>query len=233
MVYNPTAMKAASAIAFDLDGTLVDSREDLVAAMSWLLSRLGHPPKPEDELISYVGRGVRQFVARSMPQEASRDAAAVDGAVELFKDYYGGRLAESTRPYQGVPEALDALSGAGVPMWVLTNKPGYMARDLLGALEMADLFRGILGAGDFPGHKPDPAGLLEICRRLDKPPAEVWYVGDMAIDVETARRAGSPCALVTWGYCGDTPLREASPDRALRSPEELLELVPARGGRTR
>lgn len=218
-------MKRESAVVFDLDGTLVDSRKDLVDAMSWLLSELGHPPRPFGEVVSYVGKGVESLVRRSLPEEVARDEEALLRAVTLFRRRYGAHLADATRPYRGVEEAIERMAARGAPLFVLTNKPGGMARRLMEALGLTSLFRGVLGAGDVPAHKPDPAGLIAICKEAGVAPARAWYVGDMGLDVKTARAAGCKAALVTWGYEGEAPVETARPDRIIRRPEDLIHLL--------
>ena len=192
--------------------------------MSWLLGSLGYPIPKDEVIISHVGHGVRQFVKSCLPKSTGEDEARLESALELFKTRYGANLAEETVPYPGIREVLEALSKRGEAAWVLTNKPGYMARDICSALGLGDFLGGVLGAGDVPANKPDPSGLLEVCSRLDVFPSSVWYVGDMAVDVETSRRAGCKSALVTWGYGGEGLLREGSADRVLRRPEDLLSL---------
>ncbi len=218
-------MSSEKAIIFDLDGTLVDSRQDLLEAIFWLLRELRHPTPSADEVISNVGLGVRHLVQSSLPEDVSEDEGALREAVDLFREHYAAHLADRTRPYPGIEQALETMASAETPAWVLTNKPGYMARALVEALELDRLLGGVLGAGDVPGHKPDPVGLLEICGRLELHPSRAWYVGDMEIDVRTARAAGCKAGLVTWGYEGEASVKIAKPDRVIRSPDELPSLT--------
>ena len=209
-------------LVFDLDGTLVDSRTDLVASVRAMLAAQGHPDRPAGEIAGFIGRGARYLVAQSLP-EAARDEASVDAALAWFRTHYAAHLADTTTAYPGIPEALAALA-EGARLSVLTNKPGDMARALLDDLGLAAHFHEILGAGDVPAHKPDPGGLRRALEGCDDP-AAAWYVGDLPLDVETARGAGCRVASVLWGFSAAADLQAASPDRVIAAPPGLVDLV--------
>lgn len=209
-------------MVFDLDGTLVDSRADLVTSVGHMLEALGHPGRSREEISGFIGRGVAHLIRQSLP-EGAREPARVDEAIGVFRAHYAAHLADHTRAFEGIPEALETLSARG-PLAVLTNKPGDLARSLLTQIGLAPRFTVILGDGDVPARKPDPAGLRHACDRLGRSAADTWYVGDLPLDVETGRGAGCLVAVVTWGLGDRAALEAAKPDRVLDRPGDLVTL---------
>jgi phosphoglycolate phosphatase len=184
-------------IVFDLDGTLIDSRRDLADATNALVGELGADPLPEETVAAMVGEGAALLVRRALT--AARLDPDTPGALDRFLGHYERRLLVHTRPYEGVREALEALTASG-PLAVLTNKPAAPTNAILEALELAPFFDQILG-GDTPfGRKPDPAGLLHLVRGAGATPASTVLVGDSPIDRETASRAGTRVCLVRYGF---------------------------------
>jgi len=211
------------AFIFDLDGTLVDTRCDLVASVNRTLRVLGHPERSEAEVVRCIGRGARNLIRGCLPASARADAS-VDTVLAAFRADYAAHLVVRTRPYDGVVAALAAL-GAHGPLAVLTNKPGPLARSLLDQLGLASSFAAIFGPDDLGAYKPDPGGLLQTLERLGCAPAAAWYIGDLPLDVETARAAGCRAASVAWGLGDEASLRAARPDRLLLSPADLPSLL--------
>jgi phosphoglycolate phosphatase len=183
---------------FDLDGTLVDSSEDLADAVNAALATLapGTPPLPIPLVRSLIGSGARSLVARSLA--AAGLERAVDEALPVFIDHYRGRLLVKTRPYPGVAETLDRLADRALA--VLTNKPGDMSRAILAGLGLLPRFFRVYGGGDLPTRKPDPAGLGRLLDEAGVPAEEAVIVGDSAIDVRTGRAAGVASVGVTYGF---------------------------------
>lgn len=206
---------------FDLDGTLLDSAPDLHAALDRLMARLGLPGFARAEVVAMVGDGTRALVERALAARGrSFDAAALDA----FLADYTAHAAVATRPFAGVPEALDALAAAGWRLAVCTNKPEAATRALLGALGLLGRFAAI-GAGDsFPARKPDPAHPLATLRLAGGDPAAAVMIGDHRNDVAAAAAAGLPCVFVAWGY-GPPAMAEGAAALA-RAPEELPALLP-------
>jgi phosphoglycolate phosphatase len=184
-------------VVFDLDGTLVDSVGDIGAAANRMLVRLAPsaPPLPLPTVRSFVGDGARELVARVLAR-AGVDAP-VDEALGVFLEAYRAGLLETTRPYPGVVEGLDALADRSLA--VLTNKPGDMSRAILEGLGLAGRFFRVYGGGDVPGRKPDPTGLRLLLEEVGAAPAEALMVGDSRVDVRTGRNAGTRVAGVTYG----------------------------------
>lgn len=216
----------ARLLVLDLDGTLVDSSRDIAAALDAALQRLvpGTAPIPLERVLDFVGEGARLLIERSLAHASL--ALPVDEVLAVYLDCYRERLLDTTRLYPGMAEALAALGPAGPALAVLTNKPGDLSRTILEGLGVADRFARILGAGDVPARKPDPAGLLALLEELGIPAAEAWMVGDSATDVHTGRAAGVRVAGVAWGF-HPAGLRAAGPDRILDDPLGLVRLAAA------
>ena len=216
----------ARLLVLDLDGTLVDSSRDIAAALDAALQRLvpGTAPIPLERVLDFVGEGARLLIERSLAHASL--ALPVDELLAVYLDCYRERLLDTTRLYPGMAEALAALGPAGPALAVLTNKPGDLSRTILEGLGVADRFARILGAGDVPARKPDPAGLLALLEELGIPAAEAWMVGDSATDVHTGRAAGVRVAGVAWGF-HPAGLRAAGPDRILDDPLGLIRLAVA------
>ena len=185
-------------LVFDLDGTLVDSSRDLADAVGALVVEYGGRPPGIDRVTEMVGDGAAVLVRRAL------HAAGLDpdmpGALERFLTHYDARLTNSTRPYPGIPETLDQLAAHGHGMAVLTNKPQRQTMEILERLGLRSRFADVVGGDTAAGRKPDPAGLHQIMARARSGPTETVLVGDSAVDLETARRAGTGICLVRYGF---------------------------------
>jgi phosphoglycolate phosphatase len=184
-------------LLLDLDGTLVDSVPDLAAALNRLLGTRGLAPLSRAEIAPMVGDGVAKLVERAF---AARGQAPDEGALAEYSADYGAHAAVETRPYPGVAEALNSLTGEGWLLAVCTNKPEAAARSLLSALGLAQCFAAIGGGDSFPVRKPDPAHLLATLTAAGGDPAHAVMAGDHANDVAAARGAALPCIFAAWGY---------------------------------
>lgn len=183
-------------IAFDLDGTLLDSRRDLADAANETLAVSGYPPLAVEAITRMVGEGAGVLLERAF---AAYGAAVPDGTLATFLRFYDDRLTIHTRPYDGVADSLQALAARAM-LAVLTNKP---LKPTLGLLEHFGLARHFVrvvgGDGPWP-RKPDPAGLLALLESTGVAPEDALFVGDSWVDLETARRAGVACCLVRYGF---------------------------------
>jgi phosphoglycolate phosphatase len=186
---------------FDLDGTLVDSVDDLHASVNHALSTVGLPLRSRDEVRAFVGEGARVLLARAVAPHGE----LLDPALAAWREHYAVHCLDRTRPYPGI-EAL--LAGARRALAVHTNKPGPMARTILAGLGLLDRFAAVVGGDDAP-RKPDPAGLLRIMATVGATPADTVFVGDSRHDVETARAAGVGMVAVTWGLASRAELETA------------------------
>jgi phosphoglycolate phosphatase len=177
---------------FDLDGTLVDSREDLYLAVAHALSELGLPPRTREEVVSFVGDGAVTLVSRSIaPREH-----LLETAVALWREHYARHLLDHTRLYPGIAAV---LGSARIPIAVHTNKPGAMARKILDGLGVLSRFVDVVG-GDEAARKPDPSGLLGIAVRQGVTAEETVLIGDSLVDHATAVSAGIRFVPVSWGF---------------------------------
>ena len=179
-------------IGFDLDGTLVDSAPDLAAAVNHVLATIGRGPLTVDQVRSMTGGGARLMLERAIAA-AGGDPAGLDTLYPLLLDRYAAHIADLTRPFPGVREALDALRQRGVRLAVVTNKLEYLSVKLLKELSLLDRFDCVIGGDTLGVGKPDPAPIREMIRRCGG--ARAAFVGDTAYDVRAAQAAGIPCAL--------------------------------------
>lgn len=183
---------------FDLDGTLIDSRQDLADAANAMLALHAAPPLPVADVVAMVGEGARTLVERVLHRAAVH--VSLDDALAQFLEAYDARLAVHTRPYDGVATLLDTLLGAGCHLSVLTNKPQRATDGVLAALGLRAPFGGVIG-GDTPvGRKPDPQGLRALIAATGVAPEATLMVGDSWVDAHTAAAAGIDACLVSYGF---------------------------------
>jgi phosphoglycolate phosphatase len=183
-------------IAFDLDGTIVDSRRDLADSANQLIAELGGTPLPEDDIGRMVGEGAAMLIRRALKAARVTDRGT---ALARFLEIYDGRLLEHTRVYDGVADVVRFARSIGHVV-VLTNKPKAPSERILEGLGISDLFEVVVG-GDGPlGRKPEPAALNALMSEFGATPQTTLLVGDSAIDHETALRAGVRCCLVSFGF---------------------------------
>jgi phosphoglycolate phosphatase len=217
-------LASVRALIFDLDGTLIDSKLDLVHSINATLRELKRPELPEETISSYIGNGAPVLVAKSLGPDAPPDE--FDHALGFFLTYYEAHKMDNTYAYPGVPEALEQLSA--LPMAVLTNKPARISVRILEAMGLAKYFRAIYGGNSFPTKKPDPLGANTILREFSLRATEAVLIGDSEVDVQTARNAGMFAAIVNYGF--GTHNRIAHPaDLYL---DRLLDILPALSGKS-
>jgi phosphoglycolate phosphatase len=193
-------------VAFDLDGTLIDSQRDLAESVSQVVEERGGRPLTLDEVARMIGEGAALLVQRALD---AGGLAPDPAALPRFLEVYGGRLLNHTTLYPGMREAVETARRGGARVTVLTNKPLAPAERILAALDIRHLFDDVVG-GDGPhGRKPDPAGLLAMMAEAGASPQDTLLVGDTAFDHQTARGAGARCCLVSFGYSPHGVPREA------------------------
>lgn len=206
---------------FDLDGTLIDSQQDLVNAVNATRAWMGLEPLEAKLIASYVGDGAPVLIQRSLGAGVSeRD---LERALQYFLDYYRQHCLDFTRPYPGTAEALSRLEQGGVTLAVLTNKPERISRTILEGLGMNRFLR-VYGGNSFENKKPHPAGVLALLKETGVAPARALMVGDSAVDVLTARNGGIAACGVTYGFRPES-FREAPPDYLIGSMSELPGIV--------
>jgi phosphoglycolate phosphatase len=214
-------MRLRAAI-FDLDGTLLDTIEDLTDAMNAALTGLGLPPRTADECRNLVGDGLATFIRRALPEGLRGNEAAAARLDGLMRTEYKARQAVKTRPYPGVDALLAGLVERGVPHAILSNKPHGSTVAVVERYFPGHPFQVVFGARDGVPVKPDPAGALEIASLLAHPPAEILYLGDTNTDMKTAGAAGMFAVGALWGSRTREELL-ANGARALAAkPEDVL-----------
>ena len=213
-------------VIFDLDGTLIDSRLDLVHSVNAALRHIGRPELPEHVIASYVGDGAQILIQRALGGEQV-DEAIVRQGLEFFLTYYRAHKLDHTTVYEGIIDALAVIerpvSGQRRKLAVLTNKPVIPSRAIIEALRMKKFFLQIYGGNSFATKKPDPEGarkLLEECRVRAE---HAVIIGDSHTDVETGHNAGIWTVGVTYGFAPQS-LADAKPDVIVDHPRELMEL---------
>lgn len=215
---------AIKLVIFDLDGTLVDTLADLAGAMNTVLARLGYPTHPVPDYRFKVGNGVAKLVERALP-EAARQPAVMAEALQQFLDYYNRHDMEATAPYAGIPELLRQLRARGLQLAVASNKPHAAAVEIVRHYFGNGLFDCVYGQRPGAPVKPDPAIVRDILQALHRTPEETLYIGDSAVDMETARRSGLVSVGVLWGFRPESELRAAGARHLAASPDEILSLL--------
>lgn len=193
--------RAVRGFLFDLDGTLIDSKMDLVNSVNAMLRETSRPEQPSELIASYVGHGAPQLIASVLGPESGEEQRTQ--ALAIFLAHYEQQKLNHTRPYPGVVEGLRLL--ASCPMAVLSNKPARMSVEIIEGLNLANYFRGVYGGDSFAKKKPDPTGALTILQRLGVAPADAAMIGDSDVDVETARNTGMLAVGVTYGFGQHNP----------------------------
>jgi len=212
------------AVLLDLDGTLLDTLEDLADSMNAAVGRLGFPPHPVAAYRYFVGDGVVNMALRALPED-HRDEATVARCVEEMRRIYAEHWADKTRPYPGVPELLDALAERGVGTAVLSNKPDDSTRLCVAKLLPRWRFDAVLGVSEAVPPKPDPTGVRRIAAQLGVPPAEFLYLGDTNTDMQTATEAGMFAVGALWGFRTADELLASGAKVLIERPGDLLGLL--------
>jgi len=184
------------ALIFDLDGTLIDSKVDLIHSVNAMLRELRRPPLAAETISGYIGHGAPQLVARALGGTATEEE--LKHALQFFLGYYEEHKMDNTCAYPGVPETLARLNHMG--MAVLTNKPERISVRILKELGLAHYFRVIYGGNTFESKKPDPFGAKKILEEFGVSGGEALIIGDSEVDVQTARNAGTLAAAVNYGF---------------------------------
>lgn len=191
--------KSIALVVFDLDGTLVDSHRDLADSANAMLLEFGATPLAADEITAMVGDGAAMLVRRVL-KRGGLVATDARHALERFLVHYDERLLATTKPYDGMEDTLRALRAEGRLLAVLTNKPHRASVRILEGLGLLPLFSDVVGGDTTYGRKPDPAGLLAVVSNAHTTPAETLFVGDSAVDLATARAAGTVICLARYGF---------------------------------
>lgn len=211
-------------VIFDLDGTLLNTIDDLAAATNFALGELGFPQHGLWVYPDMVGNGVGRLMERALPED-SRSERNVNEMLAVFKSYYNDHCCDATRPYDGIPELLEELSTRGVNLAVASNKYQHAVTKLIHHYFPNANFKAILGNEDGMPRKPDPSIVFKALSMCPTPKAEVLYVGDSGVDMETARRACVESVGVGWGFRTIRELKESYADHIVSTPSQILELA--------
>ena len=217
-------MPRFSLVLFDLDGTLVDTAHDIAGALNATLGEAGLRPLTTDSATRYIGNGAARLIERALPADVA-PTEDVGALVNRFKAYYAAHLCEQSRIYPGVVDLLDRLSALTMPLAVLTNKPGDLARSLLNTLGIGAQFRHIIGDGDGFARKPAPDAARWLMEQHRVPASATLLVGDGLPDIQVAHAAGCAVAAAVWGYTPRASLLAESPTFVVDTPSALCRLL--------
>ena len=210
------------AVIWDLDGTLLNTLDDLAASVNAALAMNGMPLRSTEEVRAFVGNGIRNLMMRAVPGGEANPA--FDKALEDFTRHYGAHSRDRTRPYDGILEMLDKLSAEGVKHAIVSNKIDFAVKALSRAY-FGERMCAAIGDDPSRARKPAPDSVFAAMREMGVTAQETVYVGDSDVDVLTARNAGVPCVAVLWGFRDEACLRAAGAERLARTPDELREII--------
>ncbi len=212
-------MTPPAALIFDLDGTLLDTLQDIAESANRALDHLRLPTHPAASYNHFVGDGVQVLIRRILPDSA--DDLCHQRCLELFFSFYEEGWHRHCRPYPGILETLATLRRAGLKMAILSNKPQPFTLRFAERFLPADTFFPVYGQRPEVAKKPDPAAALAIAAELGEEPDKMFFIGDTPIDIETGKRAGMKTVAVTWGFRPLAELARLNPDILINHPREL------------
>ncbi|MBC7691116.1 MAG: HAD-IA family hydrolase [Methylotenera sp.] len=205
-------------LIFDLDGTLIDSKRDIVFSVNGAFQRLGFPSLPEDEVAREIGRGSEYLFKRLLGMDTPADT--IGKLVHGFKEIYQLHLLDHTQLYPGVLEALSYFSHC--PKVIVTNKTQVLADQVIDGLGLRNYFEGVFGAEAFITRKPDPGPIVEVCRRWNVTPSETFMIGDSEFDITAGKAAGVRTIGALYGFSPLEAFRLNPPDFEIESADQLI-----------
>jgi phosphoglycolate phosphatase len=212
------------AVLFDLDGTLLDTLDDLADSMNRVLARMKFPVHPTNAYKYFVGDGMDELARRVLP-ETARDSSTIQNCIADMKQDYGAHWADNSKPYDGIPEMLDALREQGMRLVVLSNKPDNFTRATVEHFFPENMFELVAGARPEIKKKPDPAGAIIIADKIGLNPQQFLYLGDTATDMKTAVQAGMFPLGALWGFRTAEELQDSGAESLLKTPDEILNYI--------
>ncbi len=210
------------AVIFDLDGTLLDTLEDLADSVNHVLKEAGYPPRTLEEVRAFVGNGIRKLIERSVPENTAIED--IDNIHKNFIAYYGEHCMEKTKPYDGIMEMLSTLQDAGCKIAVVSNKADY-AVQILCDKYFNHIFDGALGEQTGTPKKPAPDAVYKVLDALHISPCDAVYIGDSDVDILTARNSNMDEIIVDWGFRDREYLKEQGAKVLISNPTELINLI--------
>lgn len=209
---------------FDMDGTILDTLEDLKDSTNFALEKCGYPTRSYDEVRRFVGNGIRKLIERAVPEGLTVEQ--IDRVHEVFTEHYKVHCADKTKAYDGIKPLLEKLRASGVKTAVVSNKADYGVQEL--CREYFDgLFDYAVGEREGIRRKPAPDAVNEALRVLGIDKSEAVYIGDSDVDFETAKNAELPCISVLWGFRDEEFLREKGATLFVRDPAEIYDIIMA------
>lgn len=215
-------MKKYDTVIFDLDGTLLNTLEDLADGVNDVLKKHGYPQRTLEEIRHFVGNGIRKLMERAVPDQVHGEA--FEKLFEEFRSYYTEHCQVKTCAYDGVLPLLDKLCAEGYQMAIVSNK-NHAAVCELNHIYFDKYIKTAIGQRDGVKPKPEPDTVYEALRKLEKMKESALYVGDSEVDFQTAQNAGIECVLVSWGFRTREELEDCAPKALIREPMELFELL--------
>jgi phosphoglycolate phosphatase len=213
-----------NAIIFDLDGTLLDTLQDLVNTLNTVLTLHSYPVHTIDECRFLVGHGMRELIRKALPEGADTPEN-IDLLLKEFMIHYADNWNVNSRPYPGIAPMLDSISERNIKMAILSNKADHFTRLCAESLLKQWNFNVVMGHHNGIAHKPDPEGVLLVARMLHEDPSSILYVGDSGIDMLTASRAGMYPLGVLWGFRPKSELLEFGAKTLVQHPEEIIGML--------
>jgi phosphoglycolate phosphatase len=210
-------------ILFDLDGTLLDTLDDLTSSVNYALRAFGKKERSREEVRAFVGNGIRLLIERAIGE---KNSAEFEGVFSAFKTHYGEHCAVQTKPYDGVMQMLAALKAQGKRLAILSNKADFATKQLC-TQYFGDLIELSIGERESEGirKKPAPDAVFSVMEAWGATKQNTVYVGDSEVDIQTAQNAGIDCVLVTWGFRNEAFLKENGGKVFADTPEKLLQLL--------
>jgi phosphoglycolate phosphatase len=213
----------AGALVLDLDGTLVNSKDDIADSLNWTFEQVGYDPLPMKVIEGFVGNGIMPLVKRAVT--AAGHPERYDDVLSKFRERYYNHLLDKTRLFDGVMDTLESLS-SNRKMAVVSNKPGNMTHKIIRELGLGKFFNGQVYGGDsLPVKKPDPSAILMIAARYNVPSSRIAVVGDSSVDIMAGKNAGALTVGVTYGFRSVEELEDAHPDALINNFGDLLKIL--------
>lgn len=207
---------------FDMDGTILDTLEDLKDSVNYALAECGYPQRTYDEVRGFVGNGIRKLIERAVPK--GTESADIDRVHEVFTGYYKLHCADKTKAYDGIKPLIEKLRANGIKTAVVSNKADYGVQELCKQY-FDGLFDYAVGEREGIRRKPAPDSVNEALRALGMDKSEAVYIGDSDVDFETAVNAGLPCISVLWGFRDEEFLREKGAKLFVHDPAEIFDII--------
>lgn len=206
---------------FDLDGTILDTLDDLSNAVNFAMRSKGYPERTVDEVRNFIGNGIRVLIKRAVPQGTGDED--YEQALEIFTKYYLEHIADYTKPYDGIVDVINSLRRSGCKVAVVSNKAHFAAQAVVKDF-FGDIFDTVVGKKDEFPSKPEPDSLLYTIKSLGADKEKCIYIGDSDVDVLTAHNAGLPCIGVTWGNRDEDVLVKSGAEYIARTPSDILKI---------